>query len=80
MMQPAHPQLIGLPVLETERLTLRAPQASDWPTFRDYRLIDPANPRSVALAKRLGATPEREAVFFDKTINVWRHPRPEALQ
>ncbi len=33
-----HPQLIGLPVLETERLTLRAPQAADWPVFRDYRM------------------------------------------
>jgi RimJ/RimL family protein N-acetyltransferase len=38
MTKPAHPQLIGLPVLETERLILRAPQASDWPAFRDYRL------------------------------------------
>ena len=38
MTNPAHPQLIGLPVLETERLILRAPQASDWPAFRDYRL------------------------------------------
>ena len=38
MTQPAHPRLIGLPVLETERLTLRAPQAGDWPAFRDYRL------------------------------------------
>ncbi len=33
----ARPQLIGLPVLETERLILRAPMASDWPAFRDYR-------------------------------------------
>lgn len=31
------PHLTGLPVLETERLVLRAPQASDWPMFRDYR-------------------------------------------
>ena len=31
------PQLTGVPVLETERLKLRAPQVSDWPTFRDYR-------------------------------------------
>ncbi len=34
----ARPQLVGLPVLETERLILRAPQATDWPAFRDYRL------------------------------------------
>ncbi len=37
MTMAAHPRLTGLPVLETERLTLRAPQASDWPMFRDYR-------------------------------------------
>jgi RimJ/RimL family protein N-acetyltransferase len=39
---------------------------------------DPANPKSEAVARRLGAAPEREAVFFDKTINVWRHTGPEA--
>jgi [ribosomal protein S5]-alanine N-acetyltransferase len=38
MTQPLRPALTGLPVLETERLVLRAPQASDWPMFRDYRL------------------------------------------
>ncbi|WP_333815212.1 GNAT family N-acetyltransferase [Tabrizicola sp.] len=42
--------------------------------------IDPANPKSEAVARRLGAAPERETVFFDKTINVWRHPAPEAPQ
>ena len=42
--------------------------------------IDPANPKSEAVARRLGAAPERQAVFFEKTINVWRHPGPEALQ
>lgn len=31
------PQLTGLPVLETERMVLRAPLASDWPLFRAYR-------------------------------------------
>ena len=42
-MTPAQrPQLTGLPVLDTERLILRAPQASDWPAFRDYR----ASPRT----------------------------------
>ena len=42
MMQEPRPQLTGLPVLETERLVLRAPQASDWPTFRAFR----ASPRT----------------------------------
>jgi [ribosomal protein S5]-alanine N-acetyltransferase len=37
MTASAHPQLIGLPVLETARLVLRGPQAADWPVFRDYR-------------------------------------------
>ena len=32
--------LMGLPVLETERLTLRGPQAFDWPAFRAYRASD----------------------------------------
>ncbi len=38
-MMPAlpRPSLVGLPVLETERLILRAPQASDWPVFLAYR-------------------------------------------
>jgi RimJ/RimL family protein N-acetyltransferase len=40
--------------------------------------IDPANLRSVALAERLGAIPEREVVHFDKTISIYRHPSPEA--
>lgn len=34
--------LAETPVLTTERLTLRAPQASDWPAYRAYRL----SPRS----------------------------------
>lgn len=29
--------LSDLPVIETERLTLRGPEAADWPAFRDYR-------------------------------------------
>ena len=37
------PTLTGLPVLETDRLTLRGPQAADWPAFRDYR----SSPRTV---------------------------------
>lgn len=41
--------------------------------------IDPENPRSEALARRLGATPEREAEVFGKLIRIWRHPAPEVL-
>jgi [ribosomal protein S5]-alanine N-acetyltransferase len=37
MTAAAHPQLTGLPVLETARLVLRGPQAADWPVFRSYR-------------------------------------------
>lgn len=37
--------------------------------------IDPANNRSSALAKRMGAKIEREATFLDKTVNIWRHPK-----
>lgn len=40
--------------------------------------IDPENPRSEALARRIGAAPERDAEFFGKLIRVWRHPAPEA--
>ncbi|MBL9046677.1 MAG: GNAT family N-acetyltransferase [Tabrizicola sp.] len=42
--------------------------------------IDPANPKSEAVARRLGASQERETVFFEKTINIWRHTGPEARQ
>ena len=40
--------------------------------------IDPANPKSEAVARRLGAAPERQALFQDKAITVWRHPGAEA--
>ena len=36
-MSVTRPHLVGLPVLETDRLILRGPQAADWPAFRDYR-------------------------------------------
>lgn len=39
--------------------------------------IDPANARSIRLAERLGATFERETVFFDKPCHVYRHPKLE---
>lgn len=45
--------------------------------------VDPANPRSSALARRLGAArdPVAEAAFdgtADAGVAVWRHPGPEA--
>jgi RimJ/RimL family protein N-acetyltransferase len=40
--------------------------------------IDPKNVKSQAVAKRLGARPEREALFFDTPTTVWRHTGPEA--
>jgi RimJ/RimL family protein N-acetyltransferase len=54
--------LIGLPVLETERLRLRAPQAGDWPSFRDYR----ASPRTAYTGgpKAAHQAAERFASFF----------------
>lgn len=42
MTHALRPALTGLPVLETERLTLRGPHPGDWPAFRDYR----ASPRT----------------------------------
>lgn len=37
--------------------------------------IDPTNTRSVALAKRLGATHERDGVVLGKPCHVYRHPK-----
>jgi [ribosomal protein S5]-alanine N-acetyltransferase len=62
-MTPAlRPALTGLPVLETERLTLRAPQAGDWPAFRDYR----ASPRTIYTGglKKEHEAAEQFASFF----------------
>lgn len=36
------PALVNTPVFETERLTLRAAQAADWPVFADFFLSDRA--------------------------------------
>lgn len=48
-----------------------------WTTAVSY--IDPANSRSIALAKRLGATRDAAAAPppGDKETLVFRHPRPE---
>lgn len=62
MTQTARPALTGLPVLETERLVLRAPQPGDWPAFRDYR----ASPRTVFAGgtKKEHEAAEQFASFF----------------
>ena len=54
MIHTPRPALTGLPVLETVRLVLRAPQAADWPAFRDYR----TSPRT---AHTGGPKPEHQA-------------------
>lgn len=41
--------------------------------------IRPDNARSIRLAERLGATFERETVFFDKPCHIYRHPKQEKL-
>lgn len=48
-----------------------------WPTAVSY--IDPANTRSIALARRLGAVPQPGAAHpGDEPCLVFRHPKPEA--
>ena len=43
--------------------------------------VDPANARSIALAERLGATPDPDAPNWAKHnhLVVYRHPKPEVL-
>lgn len=60
----ARAQLIGPPVLETERLILRAPLASDWPAFRDYR----ASPRT-----RFTGGPKAEALAAEQFASFFGH-------
>jgi RimJ/RimL family protein N-acetyltransferase len=46
------------------------------PTLVSY--IDPANTRSVALAERLGATPDlKAAAALDEPVQVYRHTNPK---
>lgn len=51
-----------------------------WDTAVSY--IDPANLRSIALAERLGAVRDQDAMlpagYGPDEIRVYRHPRPEA--
>jgi RimJ/RimL family protein N-acetyltransferase len=49
-----------------------------WNTAVSY--IDPENRRSIAVARRLGATEDERAERFDPKDLVFRHPAPEALQ
>lgn len=44
--------------------------------------VDPANTRSAALAKRLGATLDPDAAKWAKhpQLAIYRHPKPEGLQ
>ncbi|MEL6889235.1 MAG: GNAT family N-acetyltransferase, partial [Pseudomonadota bacterium] len=48
----------------------------EWPTIVSY--ISHGNDASVALAKRLGATPDADAArpHPDRPCHVYRHPRP----
>jgi RimJ/RimL family protein N-acetyltransferase len=48
------------PVLATERLTLRAPDAADWPAYRAYRL----SPRSTVADEAEGVIWTLFAAFF----------------
>jgi [ribosomal protein S5]-alanine N-acetyltransferase len=62
MSDALRPHLFGLPVLETQRLILRAPQAGDWPAFREYR----ASPRSAYAGgvKKEHEAAQQFAAFF----------------
>jgi len=52
-------------------------QALGWTTAISY--IDPANTRSIRLARRLGATEDATVAHpFDGPCTVFRHPGPEA--
>ncbi len=48
-----------------------------WKTAVSY--IDPANTRSQALARRLGAVHERTDPGHAKPFQIWRHPLPERI-
>jgi RimJ/RimL family protein N-acetyltransferase len=62
MISSVCPQLIGLPVLQTERMILRAPQASDWPAFRAYRISD--RTKFTGGARKEHEAAEQFAAFF----------------
>jgi RimJ/RimL family protein N-acetyltransferase len=49
-----------------------------WDTAVSY--VDPLNLRSIAVARRLGCTEDRDAACLDPGDLVFRHPSPGALQ
>ncbi len=55
-------------------LAARAHAARNFGLDQVISYIDPANARSVALAKRLGATFERDGVLLGKPCHIYRHP------
>jgi len=52
----------------------RAHAARHWGMARLMSYIDPANARSVRLARRLGARPERDVEVLGRPCQMWRHP------
>jgi [ribosomal protein S5]-alanine N-acetyltransferase len=64
MTQALRPHLVGLPVLETERLILRAPQASDWPAFCNFAMSD---------RTRFVGGPKKEHEAFEKFCGFFGH-------
>jgi RimJ/RimL family protein N-acetyltransferase len=59
-------------------LAVRAHAASAHGLTRLISLIEPENTRSVALARRLGAAYERDAVVTGAPCQIWRHPEQPA--
>jgi RimJ/RimL family protein N-acetyltransferase len=45
-----------------------------WPEV--FSVIDPDNVRSLALARRLGCTLDREEDWEGERLLIWRHPAP----
>ncbi|MEZ5716473.1 MAG: GNAT family N-acetyltransferase [Paracoccaceae bacterium] len=60
-------------------LAARAHGAAQFGLTGVISYIDPANSRSLALARRLGAQFERDGAVIGKPAQVWRHPKLEAL-
>jgi RimJ/RimL family protein N-acetyltransferase len=50
-------------------------EIAGWPAA--FSVIAPDNARSLALARRLGATLDREDEVYGERVLVFRHPRPE---
>ncbi len=55
-----------IPTLQTDRLTLRGPEAADWPAFRDYFLSD----RSIYTGGPY-EDPKRAWILFAAEIGHW---------